>query len=439
MREISLAAHQSMEPMLIDAEVFSEQMDISILVASAYKDYRAPERSAKVELEPRWKAASGGGSFSSGGGLGAISRDIARGDGLQAFNIVAVMTSPDLALPQAVEAFDGILKARLTWWGKHRNDLQCQAQAADTSDGIGELVRSLEDRIVVKLGVSGKTVSAPAFNQGFQRGPCAGPLHHPGISQCSVHAGTSKHRDERPASDLQILNEIEAVELDLAVGQIRQIPALGRRRPALPMRAIEHPVTRKHTVDRRARRHVLHGIVLLQRQANRHGTVLAQYALLAQGSSHLQDALLQIRGRAIPGPAGLTVREVHPIHALAASAGNPVRRRAHTDPELCGYHPHALPPTYRPNQLAAALFKRRFLAMTDPPKIQRRYIKQGPREHMTAAWLTTLRRANWHAPSARRRVGGGISGRPTGSLRFLRPRHLPTSERSTNAETQVFN
>jgi hypothetical protein len=40
---------------------------------------------------------------------------------------------------------------------------------------------------------------------------------------------------------------------------------------------------------------------------------------------------------------------------------DPVGSRAHTDPELHGYRSQALPPTYRPNQLAAALFKRRFL------------------------------------------------------------------------------
>jgi len=439
MREIHLAAHQSMEPMLIDAEGFVEQVDVALLVASAHKDHRAPEWSAKVKLEARGKAASGGGRFSSGGGFGAMSRDIACGDGLQACDIVAVMTAPDLALPQAVEALDGILEARLAWWGKYGNDLQGQTQAADTPDTVSKSVPSLKDRIVVELCVGGQPFAAPALDQNCEGSACAWPLHWPGVGQRAMQAGRSEHRDKRPTSDLQILDEVKAVQLGLAGGQIGQIPALGRRGPALPMRTVEHPVTRKYPVDRRALRDSLNISALMQRQADRVGSVLAQHAALAQVSSHAQDMLFQGRRRAVPGPTGLQIREAHPVHALAASACNPVSRRAHTDPELLGYRSQALPLTYRPNQLAAALFKRRFLAMTDPSKIQERYITPRPREHMTTSWLITPRCPYWHALPARRRARGGISGRPTGSLRFLRPHCLPTTRCSTNAATRVFN
>jgi hypothetical protein len=60
---------------------------------------------------------------------------------------------------------------------------------------------------------------------------------------------------------------------------------------------------------------------------------------------------------------------------FAASMRDLVDSGAHTDPELHGYRSQALPPTYRTNQLAAALFKRRFLAMTNPSKMQERYTK----------------------------------------------------------------
>ena len=102
MREVNLAAYQSMEPMRIDAEGFVEQMDVAVLVASAQKDDRAPERSVEVELERCGKATPAGGGLSPGGGFGAISRDIACGDGRQACDIGEVMAPPDLALPQAV-------------------------------------------------------------------------------------------------------------------------------------------------------------------------------------------------------------------------------------------------------------------------------------------------------------------------------------------------
>ena len=247
------------------------------------------------KLASEWKATPVGGGFSPGGGFGAISRDIACGDGRQACDIGEVMAPPDLALPQAVEAFDGILEAQLAWWCKHRNDLQRQTQATDTSDTVGKSVPSLEDRVVVELRIRGQPFAAPALKQNWEGSACAGPLHRPGVAQRTVQAGAGEHRDERPVGDLQILDEVKSVEFGLGVGQIRQIPALGRRRPALSMRAIEHPVTRKHPVDRRALRDSLNRSALMQRQTDCIKSVLAQHAVLAQGSSHAQDVL-------VPGP-----------------------------------------------------------------------------------------------------------------------------------------
>src|SRR5665811_932253 len=100
MREVHLTAHQSMEPMFIDAEVFVEQVDVALLGTSAHKNHRPLEWRAKVKLEARGKAASGGSGFSSCGSFGAISRDVSLRNGIQARNVVAVMPLPDFALPQ---------------------------------------------------------------------------------------------------------------------------------------------------------------------------------------------------------------------------------------------------------------------------------------------------------------------------------------------------
>ena len=96
MREINLAAYQSMGPMLIDAEGFVEQRHVAVLVASAHEDHRAGERSAEIELELCGKATPVGGGFSPGGGLGAISRDRTRADGCQACVIGEVIRSQPL-------------------------------------------------------------------------------------------------------------------------------------------------------------------------------------------------------------------------------------------------------------------------------------------------------------------------------------------------------
>lgn len=380
MSEVHFAAHESMWPIAIDREGSAEEIDVAVLSAAAQKDHSAFERGAEVELEAFGEAAPLGCEFSAGGGLGAIGCDIACRDARQGFDIGEVVALPDLALPQSIEAFDGILEARLARWGEDRDHSECQTQPADTSDGVRELMRSLEYCGVVKLRISGQPVTAPALNQGLQRRPSAGPLHDPGLGQCAVQASAGEYIDKGAVGDLQVFNEIEAIEFGSPTGQIGQIPALGRCRPALSVHTIKRAATRKHSVDRRAPRDSLTRAVLMQRQTDCIKSVLAQHAVLAQGSSHAQDVLFQGRRRAVPGPARLTVCEAYTVNAFAASMCDPVRSRTQTDPELHGYRSQALPPTYCPNQFAAALFKRRFLTMTDPSKMQGHYTKPGPRK-----------------------------------------------------------
>src|SRR3972149_5564591 len=174
MSEVHFAAHESMWPIAIDKEGSAEQFDIAFFTAAAQEDHGAFERSAEVKLEAFGEAAPLGCEFSPGGGLGAIGCDITGGDARQGFGIEDVMALPDLALPQRVEAFDGILEARLARWGEDRDHSERQPQPADTSDGVGGSVCSLEYCVVVKLGICRQPVTTPALDQGLQRGPSAG-------------------------------------------------------------------------------------------------------------------------------------------------------------------------------------------------------------------------------------------------------------------------
>src|ERR1035437_3552238 len=257
MSEVHFASHESMWPIAIDKEGSAEEIDVAFFTAAAQEDHGAFERGAEVELEAFGEAAPLGCEFSPGGGLGAIGCDITGGDARHGFDIGEVVALPDLALPQPIEAFDGILEARLARWGEDRDHSERQTQPADTSDGVGRSVCSLEYCSVVKLGISRQPVTAPALNQGLQRGPSAGPLHDPGIGQCAVQAGAGEYIDKGAVGDLQILDEIEAVELGSPTGQVGQIPALGRCRPALSVPTIKRAATRKHTVNGYARRNRL--------------------------------------------------------------------------------------------------------------------------------------------------------------------------------------
>ena len=151
MSEVDFAAHESMRPIWINREGSAEQIDVAALIAAAQEDHGALERGAQVELEAFGKEAPFGCEFSPGGSLGAIGCDITGGNSRQGFAIAKVVALPDLALPQRIEAFDGILEARLARWGEDRDYSQRQTQPADTSDSVGGSVCSLEYCGVVKL------------------------------------------------------------------------------------------------------------------------------------------------------------------------------------------------------------------------------------------------------------------------------------------------
>lgn len=374
MSEVHFAAHESMWPIAIDREGSAEQLDVAVFAAAAQEDHGSLERAAEVELEAFGEAAPLGCEFSAGGGLGAIGCDIAGGDARQGFDIGEVVALPDLALPQRIEAFDGILEARLARWGEDRDHSERQTQPADTSDGVGGSVCSLEYGVVVKLGICRQPVTTPALDQGLQRGPSAGPLHNPGLGQCAVQAGAGEYIDKGASGDLQILNEIEAVELGSPTGQIGQIPALGRCRPALSVHTIKRAATRKHAINRRAPRDPLSRPALMQRQADCIKSVLAQHAFFTQYVSNTQNASFHVARRAVPSPTGLAAFEPHPVNALAPRARNPVGRCAHAYTELPRSGSQALPRANRLNQLTAAAFKQTFLGMTySPIQIRERY------------------------------------------------------------------
>ncbi len=215
--------------------------------------------------------------------------------------------------------------------------------------------------------------------------------------QRPVQAGGGEHQDQRPPGDLQVLDEVKAVQLGLALGESGQMPAFRRRRTALPMRAIERAVALEHPVNRRARGKLLEQAVLLQRQADRIGPVLAQDTVLTQRPTHAQNARFDIHAYAVPGATGLTVIKAHPVKTLAPCVLYPIGHRAHTHPILHCHGAHASPRANRSNHLVTTFRNRTFLAMAHLSKMPLGYGQetgaptvQGP-----------MPRCGDHCPSAR--------------------------------------
>ena len=154
------------------------------------------------------------------------------------------------------------------------------------------------------------------------------------------------------------------------------MPAFRWRRTALPMRAIERAVALEHPVNRRARGKLLKRTVLLQRQADRIGPVLAQDTVLTQHTTHAQDARFDLHVYVVPGATGLAVIKAHPVKTLAPCVLYPIGHRAHTHPKGDRDGAHASPRANRSNHLVTTFRNRTFLAMAHLSKMPLRYVKR---------------------------------------------------------------
>src|SRR6267142_3846066 len=101
--------------------------------------------------------------------------------------------SPDLGLPAAIEGFNSVLEARFARGSKCRYDAEQQAHAHDSTDDVGELMRSLEDRGIVELGVGGQTKGTPATQEQLEHVGSHDRLTWPAGWQPSVNGDAVEH------------------------------------------------------------------------------------------------------------------------------------------------------------------------------------------------------------------------------------------------------
>ena len=160
-----------------------------------------------------------------------------------------------LGLPKRVEAFDGILKAVFEWRCEHGDDSQGQAQATHATHRIGKLVRPLEAGVVVKLCVMRQPDRTPARREVVDHLARANAKLGPSIGLIAMHRGRGEHRKLRPFVQLQVLDQIEAIEFSLPCGHLRQMPAARRRGPTQAFVGIGSPVPLEDASNGGYRRH----------------------------------------------------------------------------------------------------------------------------------------------------------------------------------------
>src|SRR6266545_4715636 len=238
-----------MRPGWIDEKMTPEQINESLIIGSTDEDEHAGGMSLQIEHEVSRKRPASGGALGAGRVTQSGSCEPSGRGQFQGLQRGMLEALPDLRLPATVEAFDSILKARLTWRSKDGRDPEKQASADDLTDGVGVLTRSLENQRVVELCVVGKTKLTPSIDEQFDHDGGGDGLARIAGGNASVNRDASEHSELGSPSDTQSFNGVEGVELATLRGELRQVPTDWWRRSADPLSAVQNASTLEDAAD----------------------------------------------------------------------------------------------------------------------------------------------------------------------------------------------
>jgi len=339
--QVNFATDEAMRPMPVDPEDVPQDRYIPLFGRSSQVDDLAVDRLPEIQAEAFRPWLSSGQTILAGGVLATEGVDESTRNLAQIRQAGVVEPMPDSLLPSTVEVLDLGLEACLSRRGEDRGDSQKQAEPHDPTEDIGVLMGPLKSGIVVELGVSRSAVFSPVAQQACERrsGRHLGLLG-PSLSEMPMEGNGRQDVDQGSVLNAEIFDQVEGVDFGLGGCDIGQIPALGGCRTALSSLPVDGSPAFKDTRDGSIGREIVAASVG-QFLADGSGAVLAQSAMESQVASEVQNEVLQSgRGAAsMEGPGG-SVRQIHPIEALACSILDPPLDGGLADMELSGYDSH---------------------------------------------------------------------------------------------------
>ena len=309
----------------------AEERSESVLVGTTDEDEHAGGMGSQIEHEvqrKRWacRGALGACSVTKSGGREPSVRVL-----LQVCQRCVLEASPDLGLPATVEAFDGILKARLAWRSKDGRDTEQQACAHDPTNDVRVLMRPLENRGVVELSVGRKTKLLPSTGEQLDNVGGRDRLTWPARGDTSLNRDAVEHCQLSSPSQNQAFNGIERIELAASGGDRRQVPTDGRRRSADAAPTVQNASALEDAADGPPRGD-WSDLLLEQRRADGICSAISKIAL-GQLATQSQNILFSRYACSIDGPR-CARRPVPPVDPIKPQGGGAF------DPSLYGLKTH---------------------------------------------------------------------------------------------------
>lgn len=248
------------------------------------------------------------------------------------------MPTPDLGLPQMIEALDFGLKACLTRWCKDWDHSETKAQMNNPTEFASGGMRALEAGVVIELSVTGSATHLPMSRQDREHPSRIPRLGWPGLGEAAVEGNGVKYINGWSACDDQAFDKIEKVEFGPAVGQIRQIPAGRWRHLSLPPTVLQKPVPVKDPFDRACARQSETAFGLkLATDGGR--PTFAQSTMSFKPTTQHNNAALHAR-RSPVGRTRRTTAAIFPIDPIKPSTHCPMKptmSRANADSKTGGH------------------------------------------------------------------------------------------------------
>jgi hypothetical protein len=301
----------------------AEERSESVLVGATDEDDRARGMGVQVEIEVQRKRRACGGALRACCVTKSGSREPSVRALLQVWERCMLEALPDLRLPATVKAFDGILKARLTWRSKDGRNPEQQACAHDSTNGVGVLMRPLENHRVVELCVGGKTKLSPSTGEQLHNVSSSDRLTWPARGETSQNRDAGEHCELDSPSQNQAFNGIERIELATSRSDLRQVPTDRRRRSADAAPCVENASASEDPADGPPRGDGS-DLLLDHRRADGICSGVSEIAL-GQLATQPQNILFSRDARSIDGfwCARWPVTPVDPIEPLFGGAFDP--------------------------------------------------------------------------------------------------------------------
>ena len=151
--EVNLASDEAMWPERIDWTGVTEHGHRAHIIGASEKDHASVWADLQIQAPRRRNGPSRRSGREAPDAAEASRRDEPTGTRLKSRQRLMMEAPPDFLLPAAIDIFDGVLEAVLTWRSEDRCHAETETQTHDAAHNIPVLMRPLKPRVIVELGI----------------------------------------------------------------------------------------------------------------------------------------------------------------------------------------------------------------------------------------------------------------------------------------------